>query len=113
MGTAAEGLATRVGFELPQRILWEHLDEFVLVREDELRDGDTADDRAHAQPRRGRGRRAARGGAEAARSAGRKARRARSATGGNVTLDQLRACSTARAATAEHTFTHSSITRLA
>jgi threonine dehydratase len=38
MGTAAEGLATRVGFELPQRILWEHLDEFVLVSEDELRE---------------------------------------------------------------------------
>ena len=38
MGTAAEGLATRVGFELPQRILWEHLDDFVLVSEDELRD---------------------------------------------------------------------------
>jgi threonine dehydratase len=38
MGTAAEGLATRVGFELPQRILWEHLDEFALVSEDELRE---------------------------------------------------------------------------
>ena len=38
MGTAAEGLATRVGFELPQRILWEHLDEFVVVSEDELRE---------------------------------------------------------------------------
>jgi threonine dehydratase len=37
MGTAAEGLATRVGFELPQRILWAHLDEFVLVSEDEIR----------------------------------------------------------------------------
>jgi threonine dehydratase len=37
MGTAAEGLATRVGFDLPQRILWEHLDEFVLVSEDEIR----------------------------------------------------------------------------
>jgi threonine dehydratase len=37
MGTAAEGLATRVGFELPRRILREHLDEFVLVSEDELR----------------------------------------------------------------------------
>ena len=37
MGTAAEGLATRVGFELPQRILREHLDDFVLVSEDELR----------------------------------------------------------------------------
>jgi len=36
MATAAEGLATRAGFALPQRILWEHLDEFVLVSEDEL-----------------------------------------------------------------------------
>jgi threonine dehydratase len=38
MGTSAEGLATRVGFELPQQILWEHLDEFVLVSESELQD---------------------------------------------------------------------------
>jgi threonine dehydratase len=37
MGTFAEGLATRVGFELPQQILWEHLDDFVLVAEDDLR----------------------------------------------------------------------------
>ena len=37
METAAEGLATRVGFALPQSILWEHLDDFVLVGEDELR----------------------------------------------------------------------------
>jgi len=36
METSAEGLATRVAFELPQRILWEHLDDFVLVDEDEL-----------------------------------------------------------------------------
>jgi threonine dehydratase len=36
METHAEGLATRVAFELPQRILWEHLDDFVLVDEDEL-----------------------------------------------------------------------------
>jgi len=35
--THAEGLATRVPFELPQRILWEHLDDFVLVGEDEIR----------------------------------------------------------------------------
>jgi threonine dehydratase len=34
--TVAEGLATRVPFELPQRILWEHLDDFVLVSEAEL-----------------------------------------------------------------------------
>ena len=35
--TYAEGLATRVAFELPQRILWEHLDDFVLVSDDEIR----------------------------------------------------------------------------
>jgi threonine dehydratase len=37
MQTAAEGLATRVGFDLPQRILRERLDDFVLVSEDEIR----------------------------------------------------------------------------
>jgi threonine dehydratase len=37
IATAAEGLATRVPFELPQRILWKELDDFVLVSEDELR----------------------------------------------------------------------------
>jgi threonine dehydratase len=37
MRTAAEGLATRVGFELPQQILRERLDDFVLVSEDEIR----------------------------------------------------------------------------
>jgi threonine dehydratase len=36
--TFAEGLATRVPFELPQRILWELLDDFVLVSEVELRE---------------------------------------------------------------------------
>jgi threonine dehydratase len=37
MGTFAEGLATRTAFELPQRIMWEMLDEFVLVSDDEIR----------------------------------------------------------------------------
>jgi threonine dehydratase len=37
MGTCAEGLATRTAFELPQRILWEQLDDFVLVSDDEIR----------------------------------------------------------------------------
>jgi len=37
MGTFAEGLATRVPFELPQRIMWEHLDDFILVSDDEIR----------------------------------------------------------------------------
>ncbi|HEY2273788.1 MAG TPA: threonine/serine dehydratase [Jatrophihabitantaceae bacterium] len=35
--TFAEGLATRTAFELPQQILWEHLDDFVLVSDDEIR----------------------------------------------------------------------------
>ncbi|HEU5450799.1 MAG TPA: threonine/serine dehydratase [Terriglobales bacterium] len=37
MKTCAEGLATRVGFELPQQILRELLDDFLLVSEEELR----------------------------------------------------------------------------
>jgi threonine dehydratase len=36
--TFAEGLATRTAFELPQRILRDLLDDFVLVAEDALRD---------------------------------------------------------------------------
>jgi threonine dehydratase len=34
--TFAEGLATRTAFELPQQILWDLLDDFVLVSEDAL-----------------------------------------------------------------------------
>jgi len=37
MGTFAEGLATRTAFELPQRILWQMLDDFVLVPDAEIR----------------------------------------------------------------------------
>jgi threonine dehydratase len=37
--TIAEGLATRTSFELPQRILWNLLDDFVLVSDDDLRRG--------------------------------------------------------------------------
>ena len=36
MRTSAEGLATRTAFELPQRILKEQLDDFVLVSEQEI-----------------------------------------------------------------------------
>lgn len=36
METAAEGLATRVAFEPTQRILWQHLDDFVLVSDSEM-----------------------------------------------------------------------------
>ena len=37
METYAEGLATRTAFELPQRILWTQLDDFILVSDDEIR----------------------------------------------------------------------------
>jgi threonine dehydratase len=37
METFAEGLATRTAFDLPQRILREWLDDFVLVSDDEIR----------------------------------------------------------------------------
>jgi threonine dehydratase len=37
METFAEGLATRTAFELPQQILREWLDDFVLVSDDEIR----------------------------------------------------------------------------
>jgi threonine dehydratase len=37
METFAEGLATRTAFELPQRILWQRLDDFLLVSDDEIR----------------------------------------------------------------------------
>jgi threonine dehydratase len=37
-GTFAEGLATRTAFELPQRIMWQLLDDFVLVSEAGLAD---------------------------------------------------------------------------
>ena len=36
MNTFAEGLATRTAFDLPQRILWEHLDDFVLVPDETI-----------------------------------------------------------------------------
>jgi threonine dehydratase len=38
MGSFAEGLATRTAFELPMRILWQWLDDFVLVSDDEIRE---------------------------------------------------------------------------
>lgn len=37
METAAEGVATRAPFMLPQQILWRHLDDFLLVEEEEMR----------------------------------------------------------------------------
>ena len=37
METEAEGLATRAPFMLPQGILWQHLDDFLLVEEEAMR----------------------------------------------------------------------------
>jgi threonine dehydratase len=35
--TFAEGLATRAAFEYPARIIWDRIDDFVLVSDDEMR----------------------------------------------------------------------------
>src|SRR4029078_11692690 len=37
MYPSAEGLATRTAFELPQQIMWELLDDFEAVSDDEIR----------------------------------------------------------------------------
>lgn len=89
METAAEGLATRTAFELPQRILWQYLDDFILISEDEmLRAVALYIERAHtlAEP------------AGASSLAGALKLRDRLAgqtvavvlTGGNITVEQLR-----------------------
>jgi threonine dehydratase len=90
MGTFAEGLATRVGFGLPQRILRERLEDFVLVSEEEIRAA-----MVHMLERT-RNLIEAAGAAPLAaalklrdRIAGRRV--CLVASGGNVTLDQLRA----------------------
>jgi threonine dehydratase len=88
MHTAAEGLATRVGFELPQEILRDRLDDFVLVSEDEIRAATLA------MLERTRNLVEAAGAAPLAAAlkldlAGRKVGLV--ATGGNMTPDQLRA----------------------
>ncbi len=36
METAAEGLQTRMGYELTQSILWDYLDDFILITEEEM-----------------------------------------------------------------------------
>jgi threonine dehydratase len=90
METAAEGLATRVAFELPQRILWQHLDDFVLVTEEEILQAVAlCIEKAHTLAE----------GAGAASLAGLLKLRDRFRgmtvalvmTGGNITIDQLRA----------------------
>jgi threonine dehydratase len=94
MNTAAEGLATRVSFDLPQQILRERLEDFVLVSEDEIPAATL-----HMLERT-RNLVEAAGAAPLAavlkdrdRFAGK--RIALVASGGNVTIDQLRALLTA------------------
>ena len=38
MGTAAEGLATSTGYQMTQEILWDLLDDFILVDDDEMKE---------------------------------------------------------------------------
>jgi threonine dehydratase len=89
MATVAEGLATRVPFELPQRILWELLETFVLVSEEEI----LTATRSMIEGTRNLVEPAGASPLAAAlrlrdRLAGRRV--ALIASGGNITLDQLR-----------------------
>jgi threonine dehydratase len=89
METLAEGLATRTAFELPQRILWERLDEFVLVGEDDLRRAQVLMIEATRNLVEAAGA-AALAAALRLRAALAGRRVALVASGGNVTLSQLR-----------------------
>ncbi len=90
MATFAEGLATRTAFELPQRILWRLLDDFVLVSDDDLRAATARMIAATSSLVEPAGA-AALAGALALRDrlAGRRV--ALVASGGNISLGQLRA----------------------
>ena len=89
METEAEGLATRVAFQLPQQMMWQMLDDFVLVSEDELRNAvATYIDKAHTL---------AEGAGAASLAAAIKLRTqlegqtiALVLSGGNITTEQLR-----------------------
>jgi threonine dehydratase len=90
METAAEGLATRTAFELPQRILWERLDDFLLVTEEEIQNAI----RLYVE----KARTLAEGAGAAALAGALKIREslknrtvALILSGGNITIDQLRA----------------------
>ncbi|HEX8499774.1 MAG TPA: threonine/serine dehydratase [Pyrinomonadaceae bacterium] len=89
METEAEGLATRVAFELTQRMLWEMLDDFLLVSEEEMRQAV----RLYAETART----LAEGAGAAALAGALKARPACAGrtvalvlSGGNATVEQLR-----------------------
>jgi threonine dehydratase len=90
METAAEGLATRVAFELTQQILWKYLDDCVLVGENEILQAVTLYvEKAHTL---------AEGAGAASLAAALKLRKrlagqtvALVLSGGNITVGQLRA----------------------
>jgi threonine dehydratase len=90
MGTKAEGLATRVPFELPQRLMWDLLDDFILVSDEDL-------DRAtlmlieHTRTLVEAAGAAALAGALAVKQELAGSRVAVICSGGNITPDQLRA----------------------
>ena len=90
MNTAAEGLATRTPFELPQKILWDMLDDFVLVSEDEIAEANLTMIAATRNLIEGAAASSLAGALKLKdRLAGKKV--AIIASGGNITLDQLRA----------------------
>ena len=90
MATFAEGLATRTAFELPQRILWRLLDDFVLVSDDDLRAATARMIAATSSLVEPAGA-AALAGALALRDRLHGRRVALVASGGNISLGQLRA----------------------
>ena len=89
METAAEGLATRVAFEMTQQIMWKYLDDFVLVTEEEIREAvGHYVDKAHTL---------AEGAGAASLAAALKMRDSLAGqavalvlSGGNISIDQLR-----------------------
>jgi threonine dehydratase len=89
METFAEGLATRTAFALPQQIMRRHLDDFVLVSEDDLAAATTRMIAATCNLIEPAGA-AALAGALALRDRLTGSRVALIASGGNISLDQLR-----------------------
>jgi threonine dehydratase len=90
MGTKAEGLATRVPFELPQAVMRELLDDFILVADDDL-DRATVTLIEHTRSLVEAAGAAALAGALSMRDELAGSRVALICSGGNITPDQLRA----------------------
>lgn len=89
METTAEGLATASGYELPQSILRDLLDDFVLVEDGEIRRATALlIEKAHT-PAEAAGA-APLAGAIKARDTIKGKKVALIVSGGNITLDQLR-----------------------